>query len=179
MGEYIEGRNSPPHYFAPDSIYMITACTYQRARHLTEARTKEYFLEILFKLVHRLQWELEAWVVLDNHYHLIVRVEDGYYRITQLIRPLHSITAKYVNKIDGTVGRKVWQNYWDTVISFESSFLARLQYVHYNPVKHGLVKDPIEYAYSSYRWFMKNALSEVKSRIQDVRFDRVDIRDDF
>lgn len=179
MGEYIVSTNTPPHYFVPGTVYMVTACTYQRLAHLSEPRTKKNFLEVLFKLVRQLQWELDAWVVLDNHYHMIVRVDAARYRITQLIRPLHSITAKSMNRTDGTYGRKVWQNYWDTVINNEGSYLARLQYIHYNPIKHGVVNDPIEYECSSYRVFMKNADKVLKKKIQLAPYDRVKIRDDF
>src|SRR6185295_13265442 len=41
--------------------------------------------------------------------------------------------------IDNATGRQVWYNFWDTKLTFENSYLARLNYVHQNPVKHGLV----------------------------------------
>jgi putative transposase len=179
MGEYFKNRNSPPHYFLPESIYMVTACTYQKRPFLWGDRRKWFFLETLFELLQDLGWNPDAWAVHDNHYHLIVRSNEKEYRITRLVRPLHSITAKFVNKIDGASGRRIWQNYWDTLISFERSYLARMKYVLFNPVKHGLVEHPEEYAFSSYRWFMREAEQECIQSIMAIPIDKVCVRDDF
>ena len=56
-----------------------------------------------------------------------------------LLRELHSLTARDLNQMDGAEGRAVWHNFWDTELTFEKSYLARLNYVHQNPVKHELV----------------------------------------
>lgn len=52
---------------------------------------------------------------------------------------LHEKTAKWINRLENAVGRKVWHNFWETRLTYEKSYLARLNYVHQNPVKHGLV----------------------------------------
>ena len=51
---------------------------------------------------------------------------------------LHEDTAEEINRCDGTANRTVWFNFWDTKLTFETSYLARLNYVHQNAVKHGL-----------------------------------------
>jgi putative transposase len=44
-----------------------------------------------------------------------------------------------VNGLDQSPERQVWYNYWDTLLTYQSSYLARLNYVHQNAVKHRLV----------------------------------------
>lgn len=46
---------------------------------------------------------------------------------------------------------KFWQKgFWDHVIRDEADFQRHLDYIHYNPVKHGLVQRPEDWPYSSY-----------------------------
>ena len=59
--------------------------------------------------------------------------------LRDLVREIHSRTAIALNRHDATPGRKVWHNFWDTRLTHERSYFARLNYVHQNPVKHGLV----------------------------------------
>ncbi|GMV35168.1 MAG: hypothetical protein AMXMBFR60_29970 [Chloroflexota bacterium] len=53
-------------------------------------------------------------------------------------------------------GRKTWWNYWDTCLTSEREFYARLRYVFWNPVKYGLCDSPEDYAFSNYKEFMAN-----------------------
>jgi len=95
------------------------------------------------------------------------------------IRQTHSKSAVELNKLDNTPGRKVWHNYWDTCITHETSYLARIHYVHMNPVKHGLVRNAEEYPFCSYKWFLEKAEDEFRKRVMNQPIDRIEIEDDF
>jgi putative transposase len=82
---------------------------------------------------------LEAWAVFSNHYHFVAHNEADSVPLANLIRRLHSRSAVALNKLKNTPGRRVWFNYWDTQLTYQRSYLARLNYVHQNPVKHGLL----------------------------------------
>jgi putative transposase len=56
-----------------------------------------------------------------------------------LLSLLHEKTAKWANRLDRAPGRKVWFNYRETRLTYQKSYLARLNYTHQNAVKHGLV----------------------------------------
>jgi putative transposase len=60
-----------------------------------------------------------------------------------------------VNTLDGQRGRQVWHNYWDTCIRTEADFWTRFNYIHYNPVKHGYVRDPEQWEFSSLGMFLE------------------------
>jgi len=61
---------------------------------------------------------------------------------------LHSKLALWVNRLDDAKGRRVWYNFRETQLTYEKSYLARLNYVHQNAVKHGLVA-----VANQYDWF--------------------------
>jgi putative transposase len=76
-------------------------------------------------------------------------------------------------------GRQVWYNYWDSCITHESSYWARLNYVHQNPVKHGFVADAGDYPFCSYHWFTESADLEWKNKILTQPIDRLSVVDDY
>jgi putative transposase len=98
--------------------------------------------------------------------------------LQKLVRQIHSITAREINKLDGVHNRKIWHNYWDTCITHETSYLARLRYVHFNPIKHG-IEDIEGYPYCSYHWFLQKEDEDFKVRILNQPIDRLNIEDDF
>jgi len=95
------------------------------------------------------------------------------------VRDFHSHTALYVNELDGTPSRKVWFQYWDTCITFEKSYYARLNYVHNNAVKHQMAKVATEYTFCSARWFEQNAESSFYRMVSSFRYDKLNVLDDF
>ncbi len=69
-----------------------------------------------------------------------------------------------LNRADNAPGRRVMYEFWDTHLTFEKSWLARLNYVHQNAVKHGLVPVANQYPWCSAPWFESNVRSSfVKS----------------
>lgn len=140
---------------------------------------KDFFLRTLFQRANLLGWVLQAWAILHNHYHFIAKAPENAASLAVLIRQLHSITAIEFNQRENTPGRQVWYNYWDTCLTYEKSYLARLNYVHMNPVKHGLVEDASEYPFCSYRWFIEQGAAELKTLVFEQPIDRVKVEDDF
>ena len=98
-------------------------------------------------------WETIAWVVLDNHYHIIVRSPDNARTLSKFISSIHKYTARLWNEDDGIKNRKVWWNYWDTCIRSEHDYYNRVKYVLWNPVKHELTETPENYPFSNYSEF--------------------------
>ena len=83
------------------------------------------------------------------------------------------------NRLDKTSGRKVWHNFWDTRLTYQKSYLARLNYVHQNAVKHGLVLVANQYRWCSVRWFEGVAAPAPVRSIYRFRTDALTVNDDF
>ncbi len=171
--------HNPPHYFIPNAMYMVTGSILYKQHRLTEDKHKEFFLKTLFEKAKLFGWGMEAWAVLHNHYHFISQVSEDPTTLPKLIQQVHSITAIRINHWDKTPGKQVWHNYGDTCITYERSYLARLHYVHTNPVKHGLVEDAVDYPFCSYRWFIEQGDKELKRQVLDQPVDKGKIFDDF
>jgi putative transposase len=123
-----------------------------------------------------------AWAIFSNHYHFVARSpenESSAESLRAVLAELHFKTASWVNKLDDARGRTVWQNYRDTVLTFERSYFARLNYVHQNPVKHGLVDDARDYQWCSAAWLERSATPAQLATIRSFKTDRVSVYDDF
>jgi len=180
-GIYKSYHHAPAHLFRAGSSYIVTAGTYGKVSHLHNDERKQQWRKSLDFVVRREKWSVVAWVVLDNHYHILLQApEGGAERLPQMLGDMHKYLGRRWNGADGTPGRRVWWNYWDTCLTREASYLARLNYIHWNPVKHGLVAQPEDYAFSSYRGFLEEQNGELVHRWEgDYPWDRVSIRDDF
>jgi len=124
-------------------------------------------------------WQMQAWAVFSNHYHFIAKSPEDPTTLSRLIQRLHSQTARELNLRDAVPNRQVWFQYWDTCLTFEKSYYARLNYVHNNAVKHGLVQAAEKYAYCSASWFKATADLAFQKRVASFGYDRITIIDDF
>lgn len=132
-------------YNFKNTFYFLTAVTYNREKLLLEDPG-------LFWLC----WsglKLEAWVILPDHFYIIIYIADS-----DLSQIVHQFKIKYsrLYRQRYRPGR-VWQNrFWDHVIRNQIDMNRHVDYIHYNPVKHGLIHDPFLYEYSSLRnWYEK------------------------
>ncbi|WP_423225664.1 REP-associated tyrosine transposase [Candidatus Amarolinea aalborgensis] len=171
--------HAPPHWLFTPGIYMVTASTYKKVRLLNTPARLDLVQNCLFQVATEFGWSLEAWAILVNHYHFVGRSPDDPRTLRRLIGKLHMLTAKALNVLDGTPGRKVWFQYWDSLITYERSYLARLAYVHGNPVKHGLVRRATDYPWCSAGWFIEHAPGSFVETVRRLKTDRVVVPDDF
>jgi len=171
--------HTPPHYFVSNAMYMVTGSIFNKQHLLFDNRYKDFFLKTLFEKAKLMNWELQAWAVLNSHYHFISKAPENSTTLTKLIQQVHSITAIQFNRWDNTPGRQIWQNYWDTCITYDKAYLARLRYVHENPVKHGLVENAIDYPYCSYRWFIEQGGDDLREQVLAQPIDKIKVFDDF
>jgi len=132
--------------------YFITGRMVDDQRLLASDERKLLFFDVLVNLCHRHNLDLIAWMIADNHYHVLVSSGECF-KMGALTKSLHSATSKLFNDEDQTPGRRVWHQYWDRRIRDEQESWKVFNYNHWNPIKHGYVKtmnDLAEYPFSSY-----------------------------
>jgi len=83
------------------------------------------------------------------------------------------------NRMDNLSGRKVWFQYWDTCLTYEKSYYARLNYVMNNPVCHGLVSVASAYKFCSAGWFESAADQGSLNKVKSFQYDQVKVQDEF
>jgi putative transposase len=127
-------------------------------------------------------WQLEAWAVFSNHYHFVAhspaKAPDAS-SLGAMLSVLHVKTSGWINKLDKTPGRQCWFNYRETRLTYEKSYLARLNYVHQNAVKHGLVAVANQYPWCSARWFERTASAAMVKSIYNFKIDTLNVPDEF
>ena len=156
---------------------MVTGATLYK-RHFFMGPERLNILEgSLLTLAKQYGWQLEAWAAFANHYHFVARGAGDSKVLSGLLQHLHAETARKLNELDQEIGRQVWFNFWDTKLTFEKSYLARLNYVHHNPVKHGLVLVANQYPWCSAAWFERTASAASVKTIYSFKTDRLKIDD--
>jgi len=171
--------HAPVHHLTETGVYMVTAATYRKQRLFHDGRRLRMLHNALLAIADKHAGRLEAWSVFPNHYHFIAHAPVDAGTLVIFLRELHSRTAVALNRQDGTRGRKVWHNYWDTQLTHEASYLARLHYVHQNPVKHGVAVIANQYPWCSAAWFERTATPAQVKTIYSFKTDRIHIQDDF
>jgi putative transposase len=139
-------------YFAPGQYCFVTTVTaYRRPlldihpllllRAVRRARRKSHFMVV-------------AWVVMPDHVHALLHCPNGdTSRIVQRVKL--SFSLQYLRIVGGS--GPVWQHrYWDHIIRSEEDLQRHIDYIHINPVKHGLATSPGEWKLSSFHRFVRN-----------------------
>jgi len=174
--------HAPTHQLASRGTYFVTASTLHNAHYF---RGKERLVvphRGVLKVAAEFGWRLEAWAVFSNHYHFVAQSpepEDNARSLTRMLSLLHEKTAKWVNRLDHAQGRQVWFNFRETKLTYEKSYLARLNYTHQNAVKHGLVPVANQYPWCSARWFERTAREAQITTIYRLKIDRLNVPDHF
>ena len=174
--------HAPLHQLSEHGKYFITASTYCKAHHFGGANRLAVLHRGLLTVARDFGWQLEAWAVFSNHYHFIGRPADlksDATNLSQMLGVLHTKTGGWVNRLDQTPERPVWYNFRETRLTHQLSYLARLNYVHQNPVKHGLVPMANQYPWCSAAWFERTASPATVKSIYRFKTDTVQVEDDF
>jgi putative transposase len=121
----------------------------------------------------------QTWSLFSNHYHIVLTSDQPTTSLQPMIREFHSVSARELNRLDGTRDRKVWFQYWDKHLTFERSYLARLNYVHQNAVHHGLVSLATSYRWCSASWFEERVSRAYAESVRRFQCDHLNVPEDF
>ena len=175
----IQWPHGPMHKLGEAGAFMVTAGTYLKVHHFRKPLLLDFLQATLFSEADRLGWHLQTWALFSNHYHFIAVSPAEAKNLKDLLRRLHSITAREANRVNSGSGQQVWHQYWDTHLTYERSYYARLNYVHQNPCRHGLVTIASAYRWCSAGWFERTATPAFLKTISSFKTDRISVHDDF
>jgi len=171
--------HAPVHRLADNSIYFVTASTLYKQHFFDTPKKRDLLERLLLSFAKTFNWQLEAWAVFANHYHIVARGNSASQNLGEFLHDFHGVSSHELNKLDDTGGRKVWYNFRDTRLTHQHSYLARLNYVHQNPVKHELVAVANQYPWCSAAWFERVASPAQVKMIYGFKIDRLAVDDDF
>ncbi len=141
--------HAPPHPFRQAGYYFITAANAEHAPIMSEPARRTEFETRLLEAMQSIQADVVGWVVLPNHYHILIGV-GTLDSVSAALKGLHGSTSREWNLADGQTGkRRVWYKFADRLIRDEAHYHRTLNYIHYNPIKHGYSTEPYEWPWSS------------------------------
>jgi putative transposase len=159
MSTYLRSKN-------PGGTFFFTVVTFQRRKLFKDSKNRELLRNIIAKVREEHPFKLDAWVLLPHHLHCLWTLPPGdadYPKRWGLIK------AKFTKAICGTEGMSskltgsrvrhregtIWQRrFWEHQIRDDRDLQVHLNYLHFNPVKHGLVRSPWDWPHSSFRQFV-------------------------
>jgi len=129
----------------------VTSRGWERRLIFASDGDREDWLRLLGRVATRSNWEVLSWVLMHNHYHLLVRTPD-----TNLSRGMHDLNSGYASVFNRRHDRygALFQGRFKAILVEKESHASEVsRYIHLNPVRAGIVLLPEQYRWSSYRYF--------------------------
>ena len=152
---------APPRGNTGYSVYFITAATAQRTPLFRKESMARLFVEVLFHYRDHKNYLLHEFVLMPDHFHLLISPTHSLERSLQLIKGGFSYRAK---KELGFAG-EIWEkSFYDRRVRGAEDYYNFKQYIRQNPIKQRLVTALADYPYSSVR--PEFAMDEVPQRLK-------------
>ncbi len=133
---------APPRGNTGYGCYFITSDTWQKRSLFQTERMATLWIDVLIHYRQQTKYLLHEFVLMPDHFHLLISPTLTLERALQLIKGGFSFRAK---KELGFAG-EIWQkSYYDQRVRDIDGYLAFREYIHRNPVKRGLVTEPALY----------------------------------
>jgi len=149
--------------YIPNSTYFFTVVTYGRRPWFADEENIDLLREAFRYTKERHPFELDAIVILPDHLHCIWKMtgDTDFSKRWQMIKTHFS---RKINVRKNHRGAKsVWQpRFWEHCIRDEDDYSCHLDYIHYNPAKHGLVAVVKDWPHSSFHRFVEKGLYDEK-----------------
>jgi REP-associated tyrosine transposase len=142
-------------------VYFITACTFQKKNLLQSDRMAGLLVEVLLHYRAAQKYLLHEFVVMPDHFHLLLTPVVTLERALQCIKGGFSYRAKK----EGIFAGEIWEkSFYDRRVRELAEYRAFCLYIQQNPVKRGLASAANEYPYSSARSGV--VLDEIPQRLK-------------
>lgn len=130
-------------------LYHVTARGNERKAIVRQDADRARFVDTLATMVDRYQVRCHAWVLMDNHYHLLLETPSP--NLSFALRHLNGVYTQAFNRRHRRVGHLFQGRFKAIVVEKEAHLLELCRYVVLNPVRAGIVPHPKAYPWSSYR----------------------------
>ena len=140
--------------------YFITLFTHERSQIFNDVRRGYWLTHYLYDFQESALFELHGWCIMPDHVHLLFTPytykgrssKDVAHSIVQRFR---AVSGSFLSRHTQQAHAQFWDDHFDRrCISEEAFFWTFLTGIFYDPVHHGFVDDPVDYAFSSYHHFL-------------------------
>ncbi len=161
-------RNKLVRLYCQGHLHFVTFSCYRRQALLGRLRTRNLFVAVLGEVRRRYEFRLVGFVVMPEHVHLLIS-EPGKGNPSKVVQALKQTVSRRLrtksgrkiaaNQLSLSFGREdscshSWQHrFYDFNVWSDKKKIEKLEYMHQNPVKRGLVRDPKDWPWSSYGFY--------------------------
>ena len=180
------------HYLEKGAVYYVTSVTYNRKDIFSDTLSARFLLVTIVYHKYILEFNLFGYVIMPDHFHILLQPSERY-DLPQIMKYIKGNFARKYNEwhspdISDTPGRAeliphykrvkdavvsyipVWQRgYYETVMRDEKDIINRLNYMHNNPVRKGLVETPDQYEFSSFHQYYGTPREKIQIPIDKIQ----------
>lgn len=152
-----------PRVLYSGGIYHVIQRGNNRKYIFDNEEDKAMFLELLDKTMSKYPFQLLYYVIMDNHFHLLIETTDA--SLDLIVKYVTMMYSKYYNRKYNRTGTLYEGRYSLTLVKDTRYFLQLVKYIAYNPIRANLVKLP-----AAYRWSAHSVIKERrKSKLAEER----------
>jgi putative transposase len=129
-------------------IYHLVSCGVRKLPLFTDRRDREYYLGLLDQTVERCGWELHAWCLMTNHFHLLVTTPHP--NVSAGMQYLNGCYGQWFDWRHNHEGHVFERRFWSDLIETDRHLVATARYIVLNPVRAGLCPTAADWSWSSY-----------------------------
>jgi len=167
----------------PGATYFFTVVTYRRRKILTSPNCVDVLRNVIKEVKQTYPFKIDAWVVLPEHMHCMWTLppdDADYSKRWGLIKTKFSKGLKpQLHREEWMTQSKqkhrestIWQRrFWEHQIRDDEDYRTHMDYLHYNPVKHGLVKRVNDWPYSSFHRCVEKGVYSVQWGVNDINVE--------
>jgi putative transposase len=153
---------------AEGGTFFFTVACYRRQKIFAIPQNVELLRSAFRGVISTHPFSIDAVVVLPDHLHCVWKLPKGDSDFAMRWRLIKSAFSRRCSweipkEIEASRMKKgermLWQRrYWEHTIRDDSDFMRHLEYIHYNPVKHGYVNAPQDWPYSSFHRYVREGV---------------------
>lgn len=129
-------------------LYHITSRGDRREPIYDNDGDREQWLENLGNVCERYNWRCHAYCLMGNHYHIVIETAEA--NLSKGMRQLNGVYTQYYNRKHGRVGHVFQGRYKGILVEQDEYLLELARYVVLNPVRAKMVRNVIDWKWSSY-----------------------------
>ena len=165
--------------------YFFTVVTCNRIKIFSKSDSVVLLRQAFRKIIKQHPFKIDAFVLLPDHLHCIWTLPQGDADFSKRWRLIKSYFSRHIGLVGWVEGRdptktttsasrriksekSIWQRrFWEHLIRNHEDLKRHVEYIHYNPVKHGLTKAPVDWMYSSFHRYVNKGIYEANWGARD------------
>ena len=155
--------NHPRRYYGAKELHFITCSCYHRQAWLASPQRRDLFLAVFEQVRQRYAFVVVGYVAMPDHIHLLISepekgdpsrvmqaIKQGFSR--RVLKAVRRRRTAAQQELFAVGAEHVWQRrFYDFNVWTARKRIEKLRYMHRNPVTRGLVQEPEQWPWSSYR----------------------------